>query len=43
MAMLNAQLEEKRKQAVLAASNLKIIIPDSLKAIYERVNSLGKD
>ena len=42
MAVLNAQLEEKRKQAVLAASNLKIIIPDSLKAIYEKVNSLGK-
>ena len=42
MAQIDAELTMKRKEAVQAASNLKIIIPDSLKAIYEKVQSMGK-
>ena len=38
-----AELTTKRKEAVTAASNLKIIIPDALKDIYEDVKELGKD
>lgn len=43
MGMIDAELTRKRKEAVIAASNLKIIIPDSLKDIYETVKSVGKD
>lgn len=42
MAQIDAELTMKRKEAVQAASNLKIIIPDSLKSIYEEVQSVGK-
>lgn len=38
----DAEYQSKKKEAILAASNLKIIIPDSLKSIYETINSLGK-
>ena len=37
------ELTTKRKEAVTAASNLKIIIPNALKDIYEEVKELGKD
>ena len=37
-----AELSRKRKEAVTDASNLKIIIPDALKDIYEDVKELGK-
>jgi hypothetical protein len=43
MLSASAQLTTKRKEAVTAASNLKIIIPDALKDIYEDVKELGKD
>jgi regulator of replication initiation timing len=43
MLSLSSQLATKQKEAVDAASNLKIIIPDSLKSIYGKVASLGKD
>lgn len=42
MVSLDAELTRKRKEAVTAASNLKIIIPDALKDIYEDVKELGK-
>ena len=42
MKVLDAELTRKRKEAVTAASNLKIVIPDSLKDIYEKVSKLGK-
>lgn len=42
MSLAEALLVEKRKEAVDKASSLKIIIPDSLKGIYERVQALGK-
>ena len=42
MSAAEAELSLKRKQAVESASNLKILIPDSLKGVYERVQSLGK-
>lgn len=42
MAELDAELTRKRKEAVTAASNLKIIIPESLKGIYDKVQALGK-
>jgi hypothetical protein len=43
MGACGAELTTKRKEAVTAASNLKIIIPDALKDIYEEVKELGKD
>lgn len=43
MLSLSAQLATKRKESVTAASNLKIVIPDTLKDIYEDVKELGKD
>ena len=43
MAAADAELTRKRKEAVTAASNLKIIIPDSLKDIYDDIKELGKD
>jgi hypothetical protein len=43
MGACGAELTAKRKEAVTAASNLKIIIPDALKDIYEEVKELGKD
>lgn len=42
MAVIDATLKEKRHQATVAAQNLKIIIPDSLKPIYEKVQKIGK-
>ena len=42
MDALDAELSVKKKEAVDAACNLKIIIPDSLKPIYEKVKNLGK-
>ena len=42
MAVIDAVLKEKRHQATVAAQNLKIIIPDSLKPIYEKVQKVGK-
>jgi len=42
MSQVEAELTMKRKEAVTAASSLKIIIPDSLKNIYEIVQSVGK-
>lgn len=42
MAQIDAELTMKRKDAVQAASNLKIIIPDTLKDIYEHVQNVGK-
>lgn len=42
MKLAEAQLAEKRKEAVNTASSLKIIIPDSLKHIFETVQALGK-
>lgn len=43
MLSVSAQLATKRKEAVTAASNLKIIIPDALKDVYEDVKELGKE
>lgn len=43
MQACDAELSRKRKEAVTAASNLKIIIPDSLKDVYDEVKELGKD
>lgn len=43
MITIDAELTRKRKEAVTAASNLKIIIPDSLKEIYDEIKELGKD
>ena len=42
MTVIDAILKEKRHQATVAAQNLKIIIPDSLKPIYEKVQKVGK-
>ena len=42
MAVIDAVLKEKRHQATVTAQNLKIIIPDSLKPIYEKVQKVGK-
>ena len=42
MKAVEAELARKRKEAVEAASNLKIIIPDTHKAIFERVQKMGK-
>ena len=42
MNVIDAILKEKRHQATVAAQNLKIIIPDSLKPIYEKVQKVGK-
>lgn len=42
MEAVEAELAIKRKEAVEAASNLKIIIPDTHKAIFERVQKMGK-
>lgn len=42
MALINAQLKSKIHEAAIAAQNLKIIIPDSLKPIYDRIQQLGK-
>ena len=42
MAVIDAVLKEKRHQATVAAQNLKIIIPDSLKPIYEKIQKIGK-
>jgi hypothetical protein len=42
MAVIDAVLKEKRHQATVAAQNLKIIIPDSLKPIYEKIQKVGK-
>lgn len=42
MAVIDAILKEKRHQATVAAQNLKIIIPDSLKPIYEKIQKVGK-
>ena len=42
MTVIDAVLKEKRHQATVAAQNLKIIIPDSLKPIYEKVQKVGK-
>lgn len=42
MSQIDAELTMRRKEAVDAASNLKIVIPDSLKDIFEKVKSAGK-
>lgn len=42
MSQIDAELTMRRKDAVTAASNLKIIIPDSLQNIYEKVKNAGK-
>lgn len=42
MSLCSAELETKRKEAVDSVSKLKIIIPDSLKSIYDKVQSVGK-
>lgn len=42
MAVIDADLAERQKKAVLEASNLKILIPDSLRPIYDRLQELGK-
>jgi hypothetical protein len=42
MSLINAQLKSKIHEAAIAAQNLKIIIPDSLKPIYDRIQQLGK-
>lgn len=42
MRIFEAQLASKRKEAVQAVTNLKIIIPDSLQTIYDMVKSTGK-
>lgn len=42
MALIDAQLKEKVHKATVAAQNLKITIPDSLKPIYDKVQKLGK-
>ena len=43
MEVANAELEAKRKEAVMAATALKIIIPDALKGIYEMVKDVKKN
>lgn len=42
MAAVDAELKTKVHQATVAAQNLKIIIPDSLKPIYEKIQKVGK-
>ena len=42
MSAAAAVLSEKRNEAVRKASDLKIVVPDSLKDIYEEVRNLGK-
>lgn len=42
MEKLNTELKIKRDKAIADAQNLKIIIPDSLKPIYNKVKDLGK-
>ena len=42
MEKLNTELKIKKDKALVDAQNLKIIIPDSLKPIYDRVKDLGK-
>lgn len=42
MEEVEATLATKRNEAVAVASNLKIIIPDALKEIYEKVQNVGK-
>ena len=42
MEKLNTELKIKRDKAIADAQNLKIIIPDSLKPIYDKVKDLGK-
>lgn len=42
MALIDAQLKEKVHEATVAAQNLKITIPDSLKPIYDKIQKLGK-
>jgi hypothetical protein len=42
MKAVEAELARKRKEAVEAASNLKIIIPDIHKAVFKRVQKMGK-
>ena len=42
MAFIDAQLKEKVHEATVAAQNLKITIPDSLKPIYDKIQKLGK-
>ena len=43
MSVIEAKFQELKQQAVLSASNLKIVIPDSLLPIYDKVRQLGKD
>ena len=43
MQVANAEMEAKRKEAVVAATALKIIIPDALKGIYEMVKNVKKN
>lgn len=40
--VIDAQLKEHIHAAILTAQNLKIIIPDSLQAIYQKVSQAGK-
>jgi hypothetical protein len=42
MAVLNARLREFVYVATIEAQNLKIIIPDSLKPVFEKVQKMGK-
>jgi hypothetical protein len=42
MALIDAQLKEKVHEATVAAQNLKIAIPDSLRPIYDKIQKLGK-
>ena len=42
MEAINAEMVKLKKEAVIKAQNLKIVIPDSLKAVYDSVNSQGK-
>lgn len=42
MASIDAELLAKKREAVTAISNYKIIIPDSLKSTYEQIQALGK-
>lgn len=42
MERINADFKIKKDKAIVDAQSLKIIIPDALKPIYDRVKSLGK-
>ena len=42
MEAINAEMVKLKKEAVIKAQNLKIVIPDSLKSTFDSVNSQGK-